>query len=242
MGVPAREGIKTIHHARHRTELIHVARLAINGKAIAVVAAPYGRSQRITQVLFQRDKRPKALHLFLLIHLLRAVLHEFKYALVVHALAFGQTLVGELAAVVALEVQVEASHEARTSPGELVLSTQAASAAVKLDNTARNGVFERAANPVQHEARRAVVRCVRRAIFETNAALALAHLLGCPLPHHKPTRAARSISGSVRSERTRIEQVRGIVQMQQERQLRMGVRAWPTSALRPRARASAWSR
>ena len=43
-----------------------------------------------------------------------------------------------------------------------------------------------------------------------------------PLPYHKLTRTARSISGSVRIERTRIEQVRGIVQMQQERQLRMG--------------------
>ena len=67
-----------------------------------------------------------------------------------------------------------------------------------------------------------MVRRVWRAIFETDAALALANLLGGPLPRHEPADAARAGVGRVRSERTRIEQVGRVVPMQQERQLSMG--------------------
>ena len=121
MGIPTGEGAEAIHHARHRTELAHGARMIGNGKSVAVVAAAHGRGQRGTQILLQGDKGAYAPHLFLLIHLAVAVLHERKNALVFYAHTVGQALVGELAAVIALEVHVKAGHKARPSPSELVL-------------------------------------------------------------------------------------------------------------------------
>ena len=62
----------------------------------------------------------------------------------------------EFAAVVVLEIQINAGHEAQVAPSEFVLAAQAEGFSVEFDNAAWDRGFQIAVDPVEYERRRAV--------------------------------------------------------------------------------------